>query len=70
MPNVNGKKFPYTAAGKAAAARAKKKMTKQGTPGMKNRARPGAPATGRRTTANRGPAATRRPTRRPMSSGY
>lgn len=27
MPMVNGKKFPYTAKGKAAAARAKKKQT-------------------------------------------
>lgn len=38
MPRVNGKEFPYTAAGKAAAARErKKKMTKQGTPGTKKR---------------------------------
>jgi hypothetical protein len=26
MPRVNGKKYPYTAAGKAAAKKAKKKM--------------------------------------------
>jgi len=27
MPEVNGKKYPYTPAGKAAAAKAKKKKT-------------------------------------------
>ena len=31
MPNVNGKKYPYTKAGKASAAKAKaKKMPKKG----------------------------------------
>lgn len=30
MPNVNGKKFPYTAKGKAAAKKAAKKMPKKG----------------------------------------
>ena len=29
MPNVNGKKYPYTAAGKKAAAKAKKKIKKK-----------------------------------------
>ena len=29
MPVVNGKKYPYTAAGKAAAKKAKKKPTKK-----------------------------------------
>lgn len=42
MPMVNGKKYPYTKEGKAAAkkAAAKKKpmrKTKQATPGMKSR---------------------------------
>jgi hypothetical protein len=29
MPRVNGKKYPYTKAGKAAAAKAKKKKTRK-----------------------------------------
>ena len=57
MPNVNGKRFPYTAAGKAAAKKAKasggatnrfRPTTKQGTPGAKQR--PGAQTPGRRQT--------------------
>tara|TARA_R110000765_G_scaffold144385_1_gene246347 strand:- start:1855 stop:1974 length:120 start_codon:yes stop_codon:yes gene_type:complete len=32
MPTVDGKKYPYTAKGKADAKRAKKKLTKKRTP--------------------------------------
>jgi len=32
MPTVGGKKFPYTKAGKAAAAKAKSKMAGKGKP--------------------------------------
>jgi hypothetical protein len=31
MPNVNGKKYPYTKAGMAAAKKAEKKATKKAT---------------------------------------
>lgn len=34
MPMVNGKKFPYTKAGKAAAMKAKKKTMMKGKAGM------------------------------------
>ena len=35
MPNVGGKKYPYTKAGKKAAAAAKKKDAKKNTPRRK-----------------------------------
>jgi len=39
MPNVGGKKFPYTPAGKAAAAKLQKKMTAKKMAGKLKKAR-------------------------------
>ena len=60
MPNVGGKKFPYTAAGQAAAKRYKKKMQGGGVKGPKRGpARPGM----RRGPGAAGPSRRKRPAR-------
>jgi hypothetical protein len=62
MPNVGGKKFPYTAAGRAAADRYRKRMKNVGSSPARG-ARPGAARPGvspRRRPAKAGVASRRR----------
>jgi len=65
MPVVNGKKYPYTAAGKAAAERAEKRknMPSKGGPAK----RKNMPSKG--GSARRAPMPSRRPSTRPRRTG-